>query len=408
MASLRKDPPIDKPANEGGQEDGKEADETPVVTSDEYVQRFASHLESIIESDMHSLTDGGILTSANHKTWYPYVPIHPTNWVHKVYNAHRYGNFVIVDRKTGQTAWEDMPVYGRIGMHLLFACKFDHRLLETHRLQNIFLKESLTQGKHFDNPISVKHIHPFIKTYRLDLTELLEPDPTKYKTFNEFFYRKLKADARPIDGKDDPSIIVSAADCRITCFESVSAATEFWIKGQHFTLPNLLQDTELAKEFDEGSMAIFRLAPQDYHRFHCPIKGVLKKDPVRIGGTYFTVNPMAINEDLDVFTENVRVVSVLDLEDAGDKSFDKSVFVSIGALLVGSIELTGGKVPGTKLDKGDELGYFAYGGSTCILLFRKDAVQFDQDLVDNSKKGVETLVQMGEHIGRHLRIQSNL
>lgn len=84
-------------------------------------------------------------------------------------------------------------------------------VLETHRLQNLFLKESRTQGKHFDDPASVSHINPFIKTYKLDLTELLEEDVTKYRTFNEFFYRKLKKDARPIDGKDDPvSLFVPA------------------------------------------------------------------------------------------------------------------------------------------------------------------------------------------------------
>ncbi|KAF9138199.1 hypothetical protein BG015_002464 [Linnemannia schmuckeri] len=352
-----------------------------VTSVEDYVHKSAGRLEATVanscanEDEGHPLSDGGILTSANHKTWFPYV--HPHKWVHKLYKAYRYGNYVIVDRKTGKTEWEDMPVYARIGMHLLFACQFDHRLLETHRLQNLFLKESQTQGRHFDNPASVSHIVPFIKTYKLDLTELLEED----------------------------TVITSAADCRLACFDSISTAQKFWIKGQKFTLPTFLQDDALAKEFDQASMAIFRLAPQDYHRFHSPVRGTVSRDrePVRIGGTYFTVNPMAVNENLDVFTENVRVVSVLDLEEQeGNEAFDRCVFVSIGALLVGSIELTGGKVPGTKVEKGDELGYFAYGGSTCVLLFKKGAVQFDQDLIESSKNGVETLVRMGEHIGRQL------
>lgn len=376
------------------------------MTGEAYIHEMAQRLEATVSNSCanadegHPLSDGGILTSANHKTWFPLF--HPQQWAHEIYKAHRYGNYVVVDRKTAATEWEDMPVYARIGMHLLFACKFDHKLLETHRLQDLFLKESQTQGKHFDDPASVSHIESFIKTYKLDLTELLEPDVSSYKTFNEFFYRKLKADARPIDSKDDPAVITSAADSRLTCFESISSATEFWIKGQAFTLPNLLQDAALAAEFDEGAMAIFRLAPQDYHRFHSPIQGTVApdRDPVRIGGTYFTVNPMAVNENLDVFTENVRMVSVMNPDGAAEnQAFDKCVFVAIGALLVGSIELTGGKVPGTKLGKGDELGYFAYGGSTCILLFKKGAVQFDQDLIDSSKKGVETLVRMGEHLG---------
>ncbi|KAG0279656.1 hypothetical protein BGZ95_000608 [Linnemannia exigua] len=372
------------------------------ITSEEYIQQACGRLEATVanscanEEEGHPLSDGGILTSANHKTWFPYV--HPHQWVHKIYKAYRYGNYVIVDRKTLKTEWEDMPVYARIGMHLLFA------LLETHRLQNLFLKESQTQGRHFDDPASVRHIAPFIKTYKLDLTELLEQDMSKYGTFNEFFYRKLKSDARPIDSKDDPMVITSAADSRLACFESISSATEFWVKGQKFTLQTFLQDNELAAEFDQGAIAIFRLAPQDYHRFHSPVQGMVAadRDPKKIGGTYFTVNPMAVNENLDVFTENVRVVSVLDLEEGGNETFDKCVFVSIGALLVGSIELTGGMVPGTKIMKGDELGYFAYGGSTCILLFKKGAVRFDQDLIDSSKKGVETLVRMGEHIGARL------
>ncbi|KAG9069117.1 hypothetical protein KI688_010012 [Linnemannia hyalina] len=350
-----------------------------ITSLEDYVHKSAGRLEATVANSCvpkdngDALTDGGILTSANHKTWFPYV--HPRQWIHKVSKEYRYGNYVIVDRKTGKMVWEDMPVYARIGMHLLFACQFDHR-------------QSLTQGKHFDDPVSVSHIGSFIKTYRLDLTELLEENLANYGTFNEFFYRKLKPVARPIDSKDDPTVITSAADCRLAVFDSISTAQEFWIKGQKFTLPIFLQDPDLAAEFDQSSIAIFRLAPQDYHRFHSPVKATVSRDrePVKIGGTYFTVNPMAVNENLDVFTENVRVVSVLDLD----------------RVEVGSIELTGGKVPGTKLEKGDELGYFAYGGSTCILLFKKGTVQFDQDLIENSKKGVETLVRMGEHIGRHI------
>lgn len=131
-------------------------------------------------------------------------------------------------------------------------------------------------------------------------------------------------------------MITSAADCRLAVFDSISTAQEFWIKGQKFTLPTFLQDPNLATEFDQSSMAIFRLAPQDYHRFHSPVKATVSRDrePVKVGGTYFTVNPMAVNENLDVFTENVRVVSVLDIDGGGgNEAFDRCVFVSIGALL---------------------------------------------------------------------------
>ncbi|KAF9292160.1 hypothetical protein BGZ68_010416 [Mortierella alpina] len=374
-----------------------------VIASEQYIVDLAHSLRSCVSksgpaSDAGELVEGGILTSANHKAWYP--NIHPVNWAHRVFSTHHYGNYVVSDRKTSATVWEDMPVYARIGMHLLFACSLDHKFLETHRLQHLFSEESLKQGLHFDAPESVAQIPRFIKTYHLDLSELLEPEIKNYKSFNAFFYRKLRPDARKID--PDPNLITSAADCRLSCFESISSATEIWIKGKQFTLPHLLQDEALAAQYDEGAIAIFRLAPQDYHRFHSPVQGKIARDPVKIGGTYFTVNPMAVNENLNVFTENIRVVTVMDLEQGdktGSDAFDQCVFVSIGALLVGSICMTGGAVPGNSLRKGDELGYFAYGGSTCILLFKKGAVKFDEDLLHNSKKGLETLVRMGEHIG---------
>ncbi|KAI7818509.1 phosphatidylserine decarboxylase-domain-containing protein [Gamsiella multidivaricata] len=366
----------------------------------------ASVEKSSAAEEPGSIFEGGILTSANQKKWYHAAL--PINWTQKISSEHHFGNYVISNRETGTKIWEDMPIYARIGMHILFACMFDHELLETHRIHHLFLVESVNQGKHFDAPESVAQIGHFIKTYKLDLSELLQPDPMKYSSFNEFFYRKLRLDARPIKEPENPNVIVSSTDCRLCVFDSIQAATQIWIKGKSFSVQQLLRDDALAAEFEGGSIALFRLAPQDYHRFHSPVTGTVAKEPVKIDGTYFTVNPMAVNEKLDVFTENVRRITVIDLEqqiqgeEVRNDNFDKCVFVSIGALLVGSIQLTGAKEPGTRVQKGDELGYFAYGGSTCILLFKAGAVGFDKDLLENSQKGLETLVRMGEHIGVRL------
>ncbi|KAG0373378.1 hypothetical protein BGX24_011776 [Mortierella sp. AD032] len=361
------------------------------------------------------LFDGGILTSANQKKWY-HTPL-PVNWIQKLSSEYHFGNYVITSRETGTKVWEDMPIYARIGMHLLFAGMFDRKVAKAHKIQHLFSVESVNQGRNFDAPESVAQIQYFIKTYRLDLSELLEPDVSKYRNFNEFFYRKLRPDARPIHDKTNPNIVVSSADCRLCVFESISSATRVWIKGKSFSLPNLLRDPLLASQFQGGSIALFRLAPQDYHRFHSPVSGVVMEEARGIGGGYVTVNPMAVNnDDVDVFTENVRKVSVIRMDDVvvGDgqqsgggsegegKLLEKCVFVSIGALLVGSIQLTGAKSAGTRLEKGDELGYFAYGGSTCILLFQAGAVRFDEDLVATSLKGLETLVRMGERIGERI------
>ncbi|KAF9429104.1 hypothetical protein BGZ76_001806 [Entomortierella beljakovae] len=360
---------------------------------------LAASIDKSSPSNEGRLFDGGILTNANHKKWY-YLTL-PVNWIQKFSSEHNFGNYVVSNRLTGEKAWEDMPIYARIGMHLLFATMVDRKLLKTHKIRHLFSVQSVNQGKHFDAPESVAQINHFIKTFKLDLSELLQPNIKDYKSFNEFFYRRLRPDARPIHELENPNIIVSSADCRLCVFESISSATQVWIKGKSFTVKNLVQDETLASQFEGGSIAIFRLAPQDYHRFHSPVTGTIANNAAKIDGTYFTVNPMAVNR-INVFTENVRQVSIIDLEQQGEtknQSFDQCVYVSIGALLVGSIVLTGAKEQGTRVQKGDELGYFAYGGSTCILLFKEGAVQFDEDLVDNSLKGIETLVRVGECIG---------
>ncbi|KAF9141824.1 hypothetical protein BG015_001157 [Linnemannia schmuckeri] len=153
--------------------------------------------------DSGRLFDGGILTSANQKKWY-HTPL-PVNWIQKLSSEYHFGNYVITNRETGTRVWEDMPIYARIGMHLLFAGMFDRKVAKAHKIQHLFSVESVNQGRNFDAPESVAQIPHFIKTYKLDLSELLEPDVSKYTSFNQFFYRKLRPDARPIHQKANPA-----------------------------------------------------------------------------------------------------------------------------------------------------------------------------------------------------------
>lgn len=117
----------------------------------------------------------------------------------------------------------------------------------------------------------------------------------EFKNFNEFFYRKLKPDARPCTAPDNPSVVVSPADCRSVVFNKIEKATEIWIKGRDFNMQRLLGPAypDEAHKYEGGALGIFRLAPQDYHRFHVPVDGVLG-EPKLIEGQYYTVNPMAI------------------------------------------------------------------------------------------------------------------
>jgi len=257
--------------------------------------------------------------------------------------------FKVLDRRTNNITYEQMPSYHKYGMRLLFSGPVQRELLHTRAIKSFFARETKRLGKAFDDPQSHKHIPSFVNMYKINLSELLDPNISNYKTFNEFFYRKLKPDARPIANREDSNIIVSSADCRLILFDNINEATRIWIKGHNFSLHHLFDDEKMAEEFDGGSIAVFRLAPVDYHRFHSPIDGTIGSNIKKITGTYYTVNPIAIKENLDVLTRNQR--SVITIE---NESFDKVAFVAIGALLVGSVNFT---VDSRQtINKGNELG----------------------------------------------------
>lgn len=148
---------------------------------------------------------------------------------------------------------------------------------------------------------------------------------------------------------------MSPADCRSVVFSSVDSATKIWVKGRDFTIKRLLGPpyADEAKLFDGGALGIFRLAPQDYHRFHIPVDGVLDK-PMLIKGEYYTVNPMAIRSALDVYGENVRFICPIT-----SPTFGRVMVICVGAMMVGSTVITAEE--GQQVKRTDELGYFQFG-----------------------------------------------
>lgn len=187
----------------------------------------------------------------------------------------------------------------------------------------------------------------------------------QFKNFNEFFYRALKPDARPCSAPDRPQIITSPADCRSVVFNKLQEAQTIWVKGREFSVESVLGDAypEEAKRFAGGALGIFRLAPQDYHRFHIPVDGVLGQ-PKMIDGEYYTVNPMAIRSALDVYGENIRVLVPIDSQVHG-----KVMVVCVGAMMVGSTVIT--RKAGEKVSRAEELGYFKFG--KCGEVIQKDS-----------------------------------
>lgn len=263
-----------------------------------------------------------------------------------------------------------------------------------------------------DNPKSAKDIANFVKIHRLNLSEVEYP-LSHYKTFNQFFYRKLKPGARKCFLPNDPSHAVSPADCRMMCFRSLEDSRRLWIKGQQFTLGNLFagwdSDGSKANMFNGGELVIARLAPQDYHRFHWPVSGRLLPRFL-ISGEYHTVSPIAVRKNVDVYTENKRCICPIETDE-----FGLVLLIAIAATMVGSIGFTcccnpppadgrccpdGRCMVGKSVSKFDDAGYFAFGGSTTLVLFQPGSVTFDSDLLQNSDRQLETLVKVGMSLGK--------
>ncbi|KAI1327302.1 phosphatidylserine decarboxylase-domain-containing protein [Xylariaceae sp. FL0255] len=353
-----------------------------------------THIATCASQDwrkVNSLMMGGFVTASQaQRKWYSKV-------ITKIsYGGYKLGansaNILVQDRITGQINEEKMSVYVRLGIRLLYK-GLGSKDMETKRIRKLLKGLSIKQGRKYDDPASKSQIEGFVAFHKLDMSEvLLSVD--EFKNFNEFFYRALKPDARPCSAPDNSHIIVSPADCRSVVFNTIDAATNVWIKGREFSIKRLLGDAypEDAKLYENGgSLGIFRLAPQDYHRFHVPVDGILRK-PKLIEGEYYTVNPMAIRSALDVYGENVRVICPIDTEHHG-----RVTVICVGAMMVGSTVIT--RNEGEHVKRAEELGYFKFGGSTLVVLFEPGKMVFDADLVDNSNSALETLIRVGMAVG---------
>ncbi|KAF4554187.1 Phosphatidylserine decarboxylase-like protein 2 [Elsinoe fawcettii] len=279
-----------------------------------------------------------------------------------------------------------MPIIVRLGMHLLFTGSMQAKLLGTSIAKHLLEQETRSLGDSYDSPDSRRYIEPFVKQFKLEKTllELAQPDIRKYATFNDFFSRALRSDARPIDSNYQEDVLLAVADSRLTVYISISQAAHVWIKGYGFTLAAMIVSEPRAQAMGSACLAIHRLAPQNYHRWHSPIAGVIE-EIIEIPGTYYTVDPQAIKQEstLDVFCQNRRSVTRI----KQDENKQDVIVVAIGAMLVGSIQLLPENRVGARVNRGQTLGKFQYGGSTVVVGFPQASVAFDEDLGSNSYWG---------------------
>ncbi|MBT8044509.1 MAG: phosphatidylserine decarboxylase [Verrucomicrobiae bacterium] len=238
-------------------------------------------------------------------------------------------------------------------------------------------------GKRMDQPSTSAKVQPFITDYDLDSSEFVDA-PDSFATFNEFFYRKLKPSARPVADTD----AVFPADGRHLGFEDIDKIDGFFVKGQSFDIHQLINDAQLSSRFAGGSLVLSRLCPVDYHRFHFPVSGKASETRL-INGPLFSVSPIALTRNLAYIWQNKRTITQIETETMGTV-----LMLEIGATCVGSIQQT--YQSNTTIDKGDEKGYFAFGGSSTITVFEPGKVQLADDLLTNSSKQVETYARMGD------------
>jgi len=392
----------------GGEEHVVEIQECPICHQPRLHKKtdadIVTHIATCASQDwrkVNNIVMGGFVTSSQaQRKWYSKV-------ITKIsYGGYRIGansaNILVQDRLTGQINEERMSVYVRLGIRLLYKGYKSKDNMETKRIRRLLRSLSFKQGRKYDDPASAAQVPGFINFHQLDMSEVLLTT-SEFKTFNEFFYRKLKPDARPCSAPDRPEIVTSPADCRTVVFNKLEDAQRIWVKGREFSVEKLLGDAypQDAKRYNNGALGIFRLAPQDYHRFHIPVDGIMG-EPKLIDGEYYTVNPMAIRSALDVYGENIRVVVPIDSEKHG-----RVMVICVGAMMVGSTIIT--RKAGERVHRAEELGYFKFGkllptkpavgilttisgGSTLLVLFEPGVMQYDQDLIDNSSGALETLV----------------
>ncbi len=284
------------------------------------------------------------------------------------------------NRRTGQI--EQELVYGESALRWMYETT-PGRALGEGLLSRRWV--SAAYGSLQSSSWSRRKVAPFIQQFAIPMQDYAQQ---RFASFNDFFIRRFRAGARPFT--QNPHEFAAFAEARYFAIERLDRAQRFPVKGIALSATELLGDSALAAPFEQGPAFIARLCPVDYHRFHFPDSGHGAQS-VRRSGPLHSVNPVALQFRPDILITNERQVSILDTD-----NFGQLAYVEVGATMVGKIVQThSASLP---FARGDEKGYFLFGGSTVVVLGQPGAWTPDADLLAQSRQGRETLVRLGERI----------
>ncbi|WP_160693190.1 phosphatidylserine decarboxylase [Clostridium sp. C2-6-12] len=288
----------------------------------------------------------------------------------------------VYNRKT--KSYEEELVAGKRYIEWTYESPIGKNITELIAKKKLFSK---VYGMYCDTKLSTNKISSFVDNFNIDMTAA-KKKVNDFSSFNDFFIRELTPEARPIN--KDKNILISPGDGRITAYENIDLDNLVQIKGFTYSLKELINDDTVANKYKNGICIILRLSPTDYHRFHFVDSGIPLENHY-IKGDYYSVNPIALKNVSKLFCQNKREWSLFKSD-----NFKDILHIEVGATCVGSIIQT--YKPNAKVNKGDEKGYFKFGGSTTILFLEKDSIEIDSDILEQSKLGFECKVELGENI----------
>jgi phosphatidylserine decarboxylase len=291
----------------------------------------------------------------------------------------------VYDRKRGVVY--DEPQYGERRLHLLYETAFGRLLLSAIFARRWYSTLNAIRDK---RPSSVRKIQPLVDRFGIDMSDY---PAQSYASYDSFITRKIDPARRPIAA--NPDALIAVADSRLLAYV-VTSDGRIAVKQSSYTITELLRDRDLAATYNEGTCLVFRLGTEDYHRYCFADDGeVIRTNS--INGVLHSVQPIS-SERYKAFSENHREYSVIETA-----NFGTVVTVEVGAILVGKIH----NHDVTRCLRGQEKGYFSLGGSSIIVLLRPGMVTIDSDIIEHSRKQIETKVRLGEKVGEKDHAQAS-